>query len=365
MPENISNHLKQFRADMEKFLSELGDLTSTQIREKSLDRGYYRLAQPEKYGGLNASHLQLAIARETVASAGIEKTNDVIGPEPGMLAETTKHIESNYLFPMLSGVKTGSFAFTESDPSTPTVAQLKGDSLVLNGRKSYVSGAIEADFISVVLNVVNDSVGPSGPAVVIVDTDYEGVYINEPFYSTDGSSHSEVSFDDVKVDTSNIIGDIGKGMPRAMGNIVRERIAQAATATGMALCAVTRVSEHLRLPHRSGGTLGDMEGVRLRYADMRIQTFACRSTLYRAARLMETGEQSINEASSAKLFCTESASSVIDTAIQLVGGRALIVGHPLESLYRRIRSMRLAGGASDILRLGISRGDLEFNSGIL
>ena len=138
-------------------------------------------------------------------------------------------------------------------------------------------------------------------------------------------------------------------MPRAIGNIVRERIEQAATATGMAICAVTLVSEHLRLPHRSGGTLGDMEGVRLRYADMRIQTFACRSTLYRAARLMETGEQSINEASSAKLFCTESASSVIDTAIQLVGGRALIVGHPLESLYRRIRSMRLAGGASDIL----------------
>ena len=115
MPENISNHLKQFKADIEKFLLELGDLTSTQIREKSLDRGYYRLAQPEKYGGLNASHLQLAIAREAVASAGIEKTNDVIGPEPGMLAETTKHLENNYLFPMLSGAKTGSFAFTKED----------------------------------------------------------------------------------------------------------------------------------------------------------------------------------------------------------------------------------------------------------
>ena len=119
------------------------------------------------------------------------------------------------------------------------------------------------------------------------------------------------------------------------------------------------------ISHRSGGTLGDLEGVRLRYGEMRINTFATRATLYRAARILEKDQDSINEVTSAKVFCTETSSSIIDSAVQLVGGRGLINGHPLEVIYRKIRSMRLAGGATDVLRLSVSKGALEFDAGTL
>jgi acyl-CoA dehydrogenase len=64
-----------------------------------------------------------------------------------------------------------------------------------------------------------------------------------------------------------------------------------------------------------------------------------------------------------KVFATEAAGRAVDAGVQLVGGQALIVGHPLEALYRQVRSMRLAEGASDLLRLNIARGRLEFEAG--
>lgn len=87
--------------------------------------------------------------------------------------------------------------------------------------------------------------------------------------------------------------------------------------------------------------------------------------LYRTARLLDSGDDAINEAAATKVFCTEAAGRIVDGAVQLVGGQALIVGHPLERLYRRVRSMRLTGGASDILRLNVARGIIEFNVGRL
>ena len=73
----------------------------------------------------------------------------------------------------------------------------------------------------------------------------------------------------------------------------------------------------------------------------------------------------VNEGIACKVFATEAVAEVVDTAIQLVGGSALITGHPLESLYRRVRALRLAEGGSDVLRLNLARGSLDLDKGIL
>ena len=80
---------------------------------------------------------------------------------------------------------------------------------------------------------------------------------------------------------------------------------------------------------------------------------------------MDSGDSAINEVMATKVFCSEAVGRVIDQAVQLFGGQALVVGHPLEHAYRRVRSMRLSGGASDILRLGVARGAIEFEAGRL
>jgi alkylation response protein AidB-like acyl-CoA dehydrogenase len=85
--------------------------------------------------------------------------------------------------------------------------------------------------------------------------------------------------------------------------------------------------------------------------------------LYRTARLADRGENIVNEAMACKVFATEAIGELVDTGIQLVGGAALVEGHPLERLYRQVRAWRLAEGASDVLRLNIGRGILELGKG--
>jgi alkylation response protein AidB-like acyl-CoA dehydrogenase len=87
--------------------------------------------------------------------------------------------------------------------------------------------------------------------------------------------------------------------------------------------------------------------------------------LYRTARLVASEQGDVNEVMCTKVFCTEVAGRVVDAAVQLAGGDALSEGHPLERLYREVRSMRFTEGASDVLRLNIARGRLELGRGIL
>ena len=139
----------------------------------------------------------------------------------------------------------------------------------------------------------------------------------------------------------------------------------AANVTGWMIYSTNLVRAHIEEKDRSGEKRSVKEGVRMRYADMRLKTFAARSMLYRTARLAERGENVVNEAIACKVFATEAVTEVVDIAIQLVGGQALVTGHPLESLYRQIRALRLAEGASDVLRLNLVRGDLELGKGRL
>lgn len=339
------------------------------VRERSRELGLFGMTQPRSAGGNEAGPLAMVVARETLAAGNSSLTRYVFGPGPGMLSRAEGDLRTRYLEPVLRGEAQGAFAFTEpSGPGAPdraTWAKRDGDSFVVTGSKAFVSGGATADFYQVLVNVEEDATGPGGTAVLFVDRGTPGVTIERAFESIDGGGHVELRFDGARVPRSNVLGKVGEGMPRAMGNINEERVESAASACGIALWTVDYVTRHITQGHRAGGRLSDREGVRLRYSDLRIETYAARAMLYRTARLLETGEDAMNEAAAAKVFCTEVAGRVVDGAVQLVGGQALIVGHPLERLYRRVRSMRIAAGASDVLRLSVARGIIEFNAGRL
>jgi len=204
---------------------------------------------------------------------------------------------------------------------------------------------------------------PSGMALLVVDRDTPGLSMPRQFTTLDGSLHCELAFERMAVPASNVIGEVGGGMGRALGQIGDMRLAVGARAAGTAMWVVDYTREHVSQPHRQGGKLADREGVRRILAEMMIDTYAARSVVYRTARLAAGGADVMNEGALAKVFATEAVGRVVDQAIQLVGGNALITGHPLERLYREVRSLRIAEGASDLLRLNVARGILEFGAG--
>ncbi len=383
MPESIGAELEQLRDRVQAFIEDdlrpleaaLGEANSVpedtrrQVRERSRELGIFQMTQPEEFGGANTGPLALTVVRETLAAANLRVTRYVFGPGPGALGAATGELRARYLEPLLRGEKAGAWAFTEAgDAPRPTSATRDGEELVITGRKSYVSGGEAADFYTVLVNVEEGAGGPGGTALVVVDKGAPGLSAERVFHTLEGGDHLDLRIEGVRVPQTQVVGSIGEGMPRALGNITSMRLGLAAQAVGLAIWVTEFTERNITAPHRGGGRLGDREGVRLHYGEMRIQTYAARAMLYRTARLAEAAskeEESMNEIMATKVFATETLGRLVDTAIQLAGGQALVLGHPLARLYTDIRSWRIAEGPSDLLRLNLARGRIDFNAGRL
>ncbi len=321
--------------------------------------GFFQMTQPREFGGSAASTLELTIVREALAAANAPLLDAVFGPGPGVLSGVDEPLRSTHLAPLLAGQKRAAFGFTEPDDS-PARAVLENDTLIVSGRKSYVTGGADADFINTLVRLDDQ-----GPALVVIDTTLPGVVMERRFTSLDGSHHAAFRFDDVRVPAACLIGTPGEGLPRAMRQIGDTRLSIAAHCVGLMMWTIDYLTRDLERLDRHGRKRGDREGVRLRYADLRIQAFAARSMLYRAARLADAGENVVNEGIACKVFATEAVGAIVDTAIALVGGTALTDDHPLAELYRRVRSLRVAEGGNDVLRINLARGRIDLHKGRL
>lgn len=331
------------------------DARAEQVRALSKAAGLFGLTQ-----AADTPELDLLVARETLAQHGVGHLPGLFGAEAGLLAGIPEPLRSSHLGPLLAGDKRSGFAFTEpADAAQPTAAEVDGEQLVISGAKSYVTGGAEADFLTVLVDIVGQ-----GPAMVVVDTDLAGVTLQRRFSSLDGSHHAAFRFDRVRVPRHHAIGAPGEGRSRALAKISAVRRAIAADAVGTMAWIIDLVAADLQRERR-GGARAASERIRLRFGDMRIQAYAARAMVYRTARLADAGQDTVNESIATKVFATEVANQLVDTSVQLVGGEALVVGHPLEHTLRRLRALRLAEGESDTLRVNLARGHLDLGRGRL
>ena len=362
MPEQLSSQLIELRERCAAFAKDhmlpLADSdrasAALQVREASKAAGLFTMTQPAHPAG----QLALCVARETLAAANPPALDAVFGPGAGVLGSVEEPLASSHLAPLLAGEKRGSFGFTEPDDAEPTAGIIDGDALTINGQKSYVTGGADADFINALVRIKGH-----GPSMVVIDTDTQGVILEKRFNSLDGSHHAAFRFENVQVPVSHVIGEPGQGLPKALRQIGDVRLLFAAQACGYLIWIMDLLQSHLQSPDKDGAPRGNKDVVRWHYADLRIKAFAARSMLYRTARLADAGENIVNEGMACKVFATECIGEAVDTAIQLVGGGALVDDHPLALLYKKVRAWRLAEGASDVLRLNIGRGILELGKG--
>jgi acyl-CoA dehydrogenase len=328
---------------------------AARVRALAKDAGLFGLTQNH-----TTPALTLLVARETLARHGANHLDGLFGPDAGLLAGVAEPLRTTHLGPMLAGEKRGGFAFTEpADAARPSWAVVDGDDLLVTGRKSYVTGGAEADFVVALVDVEGN-----GPSLVVIDTALPGVVIERRFSSLDGSTHAAFRFDAVRVPRSHAIGAPGAGRSQALARISAVRRLVAADALGTALWAVDFVGADL-LRERRGGPRAASERMRQRYGAMRIQAYGARAAVYRAARLHDSGADAVNESIAAKVIATETAGQLVDQAVQLVGGEALVTGHPLEAALRRLRALRLAEGETDLLQVNLARGFLDLGKGRL
>jgi acyl-CoA dehydrogenase len=165
-------------------------------------------------------------------------------------------------------------------------------------------------------------------------------------------------FDGLAVGPDDVLGEVGGGFRVAMRTLDLFRPSVGAFAVGMAEAAIDRAVAHARERRAFGRIIGDFQAVSHTLADMATRTQAARLLVYDAAGAYDGGRAAdvvTRLAAMAKLYATETAQFVVDAAVQILGARALVAGHPLEHLYREVRAPRIYEGTSEIQRTIIAR----------
>ena len=152
-----------------------------------------------------------------------------------------------------------------------------------------------------------------------------------------------------------MVGKEGDGFVLAMETLDTFRASVGAAACGMARRALDEAVRYASSRKQFGRTLAEHQLVQEKLADMITELDAARLLVYRAAFLKDTSNRRVTrEASEAKLFATEAAGRIIDSAVQIHGGAGLVRGNIVEQLYRDVRALRIYEGTSEIQKLVIA-----------
>lgn len=326
------------------------------VRQRAHVAGLLGLSRAPELGGAGLGPLGMVALHETAAATGSALAPFALGEDPGLLALARGEQRERLLAPVLRGELTAAFAFTDSPEGPRTTAVRRGEGFVVSGVKAFVTGGPDAGLLVTVARVTENAGGPTGSAILVIPRQAPGVALRRELRTLDGAVHGEFVLTEVLVPDADVLGEIDQGLPRALASIGTLRLRAAAVACGTAWRVLEDTLAHVQRPHRSGSPLAEREQVQAMLADSAADLLAARAVTHAAARRAESGAGAEVEIAIAKSLATEAAGRVVDRAIQLTGGAAVVEGHPLATLYRRVRGWRLAEGSTEMLRLTIARG---------
>jgi len=327
------------------------------------NEGLLKYCVPEEYGGVGIRVMDLCIIREELSRVSCQADTNFIMQGLGSFPITlggTDDQKAKYLPPIAKGESIAAFALTEphagSDViSMKTEAKLDGDDWVLNGEKKFISQAGDASTYTVFAKTDPED-GSRGLSAFIVEAGTAGFDDSKRMDLMAAHPIGEPRWTDCHVPQDNLIGERGRGLRLALGTLDTFRTTVAAAAIGMAQAAYEASLDYAKNREMFGQTLSDFQATQFKLADMAVALDAARLLAHRAAWLKDSGQESIiKEASFAKLFGTETASRIINDAVQIHGGAGLEKGNRVERLYREVRALTIYEGTSEIQRQTIAR----------
>ena len=259
-----------------------------------------------------------------------------------------------------AGATIAAFALTEpgsgSDvAATATTANRVPGGYVLNGEKTYISNGGIADLYMVFART-GEAPGARGLSAFLMPADRPGLEVVERIEVIAPHPLARLRLSNIELPESAMIGKAGEGFKIAMSVLDVFRATVGAAALGFARRALDEALTRVRERKIGGAPLSDLQMVQGHIADMALEVDAAALLVYRAAWTKDMGAARVSrEAAMAKLYATEAAQRVIDTALQLHGGDGVRHGFAVESLYREIRALRIYEGASDVQRVVIAR----------
>ncbi|MEU2823855.1 acyl-CoA dehydrogenase [Streptomyces bacillaris] len=306
--------------------------------------------------------LELCLLRESLARGCTEAETALalqgLGTTPVVRAGTPAQRE-RWLPDVRAGRAVAAFALSEpgagSDAGALSLAaEPTPGGWRLTGEKRWISNAPEADFATVFARTTPGA-GSRGITAFLVPASRPGL-TGQPLDMLSPHPIGTLEFDGVPVTADDVLGEPDRGFRVAMDTLNLFRPSVGAFAVGMARAALDATVAHTARRTAFGGPLSDLQAVSHQVAEMATRTEAARLLVFAAAAAYDAGESGVpRRAAMAKLYATETAQYVVDTAVQLHGARALRRGHLLEHLYREVRAPRIYEGASEVQRAVIAK----------
>jgi len=252
------------------------------------------------------------------------------------------------------------FAMTEPEAGSDvgamtTRATRDGKEWVLEGRKAFISNAGIADLYTV-FATTDPSKGAKGISAFLVPADTAGLRFAGAQVMSAPHPLGELAFENCRIPSDQILGEPGRGLGLGLATLDRLRATVGASACGMAARALDEAVAHVKRRKQFGKPLADFQLTQDRIARMATELHAARLLVYRAVWAKDEGADRVTlESAMAKSYATEAAQRIVDGAVQLLGGRGVLASHPVDRLYRAVRSLRIYEGTTEIQRLLIAR----------
>ncbi len=361
----VREEIVPIEADLDPDAYELPDAVLRRLSDKVRQMGLYGLGIPPFHGGPDVDMVTRALLAIEMSQHRAGLYAPCYGAFGGtvlaQLYEADEDQKRRYLDPLLRGEMQACFALTEpaggSDPagSILTRAVLDGDEWVINGSKTFISGADKSDFCLVFARTGNPEERGSITAF-IVDTDAPGFHVRRVVHTLRSTHYAtELEFVNLRVPQRNVLGGVGQGLKIANDQLSRNRIPYAAECLGVAIRAQELAVEHAKQRSTFGHPLAHRQAIQWMLVDNEIDLRQARWMILDAAFRCDRGQPFRTEAAIAKLVASEAAGRVVDRCIQIFGGYGVTKDLPLERWYRELRIRRVGEGPSEVQRILVAR----------
>ena len=335
-----------------------------QIKEKTLELGFYACNFPQSVGCAGLSHVDFALVERELGRSSMALNHFFGRPQNILMACQGEQID-RYLMPAVRGERMDALAMTEPGAGSDIrgmkcSAQRNGGDWVVNGSKHFISGADHADFFIVFIATGEDQTD-KGPkkriTAFLVDRGTPGFSVRDGYKSVShrGYKNMILEFDDCRLPQEQVLGEVDGGFEVMNTWLYATRITVATMSVGRARRVFDYALSYAAEREQFGQKIGKFQGVSFQLADMITEIDAADLLTLAAADRLDKALPSNREIASAKLYASEMLARVTDAAIQIHGGMGLMSDYPLERFWRDARVERIWDGTSEIQRHIISR----------
>jgi alkylation response protein AidB-like acyl-CoA dehydrogenase len=340
------------------------------IWRKACELGFVGVFIDEKYGGAGLGFLEHCLITEEFWAVDAGMGNAVITATFGselLKLFGTEEQKQKYLPPLVQGEAIMGCAITEPDAGSDVTGAITSavkdkDEWVINGSKMFITNGTLAKYMNVFC--VTDPDNPNRHqrhSFFVVETDRKGFQANKLHgkLGIRANDTAEVSFSNVRVPASNLVGQLGYGFRHLMAFFNLTRLHICAMAVGIARAALEEAANHIKKRQQFGVPLSSFQGLQFKIAEMATLIRAARNLYYEAAWLTDQGKMDHAVTAMAKWFSGQVAVKCADEALQMHGGYGYIDEYKVQRIYRDAKIVEIYEGTKEIEKTIVAKNILR------